>query len=123
MVVPFSNLEESQYSCLPSQWKSIHPVFHISTLEPVNTSTIPSQHQEPYPPIIMEEKEEWEFYQILDSKIKRRNLWYFVEWKGFSQDPKRSTWESIQNLRNCHELVNEFNSLYPENAGPNPSTV
>ncbi|MBW0540202.1 hypothetical protein O181_079917 [Austropuccinia psidii MF-1] len=30
---------------LPSQRKSIHPVFHISLLEPVKTSTIPNWHQ------------------------------------------------------------------------------
>ncbi|MBW0575775.1 hypothetical protein O181_115490 [Austropuccinia psidii MF-1] len=40
---------------IPSQWKSIHRVFHISLLEPVKTSTIPNQHQEPPPPIIIEE--------------------------------------------------------------------
>ncbi|MBW0575358.1 hypothetical protein O181_115073, partial [Austropuccinia psidii MF-1] len=40
---------------LPSQWKSIHPVFHISLLEPVKTSTIPNWHQKPPPPIIIEE--------------------------------------------------------------------
>ncbi|MBW0535442.1 hypothetical protein O181_075157 [Austropuccinia psidii MF-1] len=38
---------------LPSQWKSIHPVFHISRLKPVKTSTIPNRHQEPPPPIII----------------------------------------------------------------------
>ncbi|MBW0570754.1 hypothetical protein O181_110469 [Austropuccinia psidii MF-1] len=56
---------------LPSQWKSIHPVFHISLLEPVKTSTIPNRHQETPPPIIVEEEEEWEVSQILDSKIKK----------------------------------------------------
>ncbi|MBW0588110.1 hypothetical protein O181_127825 [Austropuccinia psidii MF-1] len=56
---------------LPSQWNSIHPVFHISFLEPVKTSTIPNRHQEPPPPIIIEEEEEWEVSQILDSKLKR----------------------------------------------------
>ncbi|MBW0477081.1 hypothetical protein O181_016796 [Austropuccinia psidii MF-1] len=50
----------------PSQWKFIHPIFYISLLEQVNTSTIPNQHQEPYPPIIIEEEEEWEVSQILD---------------------------------------------------------
>ncbi|MBW0550165.1 hypothetical protein O181_089880 [Austropuccinia psidii MF-1] len=29
---------------LPSQWKSIHPVFHISLLEPVKTSKIPNRY-------------------------------------------------------------------------------
>ncbi|MBW0586413.1 hypothetical protein O181_126128 [Austropuccinia psidii MF-1] len=71
---------------LPSQWKSIDPVFHISLLEPVKTSTIPSRNQEPPPPIIIEEEEEWEASQILDSKLKRGKLWYLVEWNGFIQD-------------------------------------
>ncbi|MBW0564003.1 hypothetical protein O181_103718 [Austropuccinia psidii MF-1] len=86
---------------LPSQWKSIQPVFHISLLEPVKTSTIPNKHQEPPPPIIIEEEVEWEVSQILDSKLKGGKLWYLVEWKGFSQDSERSTWEPIENLKNC----------------------
>ncbi|MBW0580943.1 hypothetical protein O181_120658, partial [Austropuccinia psidii MF-1] len=43
---------------LPSKWKSIHPVFHISLLEPVKTSAIPNWNQEPPTPIIIEEEEE-----------------------------------------------------------------
>ncbi|MBW0513372.1 hypothetical protein O181_053087 [Austropuccinia psidii MF-1] len=44
---------------LPSQWNSIHPVFHISHLEPVKKPTIPDRYHEPPPPIIIEEEEEW----------------------------------------------------------------
>ncbi|MBW0538549.1 hypothetical protein O181_078264 [Austropuccinia psidii MF-1] len=106
---------------LPSQWKSIHPVFHISLLEPVKTSTIPNWHQEPPPPVIITAGEEWEVSQILDSKRKRRNLWYLVEWKGFSQDSERSTWEPAESLKNCPELVKDFHSLYPDKPGPNSS--
>ncbi|MBW0502038.1 hypothetical protein O181_041753 [Austropuccinia psidii MF-1] len=91
MAGSFSNLEEIQHSFLPSQWKSIHPVFNISLLEQVKTSTIPNWHQEPPPPIIIEEEGEWEVSQILDSKNKRGKLWYLVECKGFSKDPERST--------------------------------
>ncbi|MBW0530847.1 hypothetical protein O181_070562 [Austropuccinia psidii MF-1] len=103
---------------LQSQWKSIHPVFHISLLEPVKTATIPNQHQEPPSPISIDEQEEWEVSKILDSKLKRTKLWYLVEWKGFSQDPERSTWEPAKNLNNCPELVKYFHSLYPEKPGP-----
>ncbi|MBW0495175.1 hypothetical protein O181_034890 [Austropuccinia psidii MF-1] len=106
---------------LPSQWKSVHPVFHISLLEPVKTSKIPNRHQEPPPPITIEEEEEWEVSQVLDSKLKRRKLWYLVEWKGFSQDPERSTWEPAENLKNCPDLVKDFHSLYPDKPGPNSS--
>ncbi|MBW0574844.1 hypothetical protein O181_114559 [Austropuccinia psidii MF-1] len=59
---------------LPSQWKYIHPVFHISLLEPVKKSTILNRHQEPPPPIIIEGGEKWEVSQILDSKLKRGTL-------------------------------------------------
>ncbi|MBW0521532.1 hypothetical protein O181_061247 [Austropuccinia psidii MF-1] len=100
----------------------IHPSnLPYFPLEPVKTSTIPNQHQEPPPPIIIEEEEELEVSQILDSKFKRRNLWYLVECKGFSQDPERSTWEPAKNLKNCPELVKDFHTLYPERPGPNSS--
>ncbi|MBW0529004.1 hypothetical protein O181_068719 [Austropuccinia psidii MF-1] len=104
-----------------SQWKSIHPDFHISLLEPVKTSTIPNGYQEPPRPIIIEKEEELEDSQILDSKIKRGKLWYLVEWKGFSQDPERSPWEPTKNLKNCPELVKYFHSLYTDKPGPNSS--
>ncbi|MBW0497573.1 hypothetical protein O181_037288 [Austropuccinia psidii MF-1] len=100
---PFSFLKKvithAYHLKLPSQWKFIHPVFHISLFKPVKTSKNPNQHQEPPPPIIIEGQEEWEVSQILDSKLKRRKLWYLVEWKGFSQDPERSTWEPAKNSR------------------------
>ncbi|MBW0528389.1 hypothetical protein O181_068104 [Austropuccinia psidii MF-1] len=63
---------------LSSQWKSIHPVFHISLLEPVKTSSIPNWNRDPPPPIISEEEEELEVSQILDSKLKRGKLWCLV---------------------------------------------
>ncbi|MBW0541021.1 hypothetical protein O181_080736 [Austropuccinia psidii MF-1] len=106
---------------LLSQWKSIHPVFHISLLEQVKTSTIPNWHKEPPPPIIIEEEEEWEVSQILDSKLKGEKLWYLVEWKGFSQYPERYTWEPTENLNNCPELIKDFHPLYPDKPGHNSS--
>ncbi|MBW0526020.1 hypothetical protein O181_065735 [Austropuccinia psidii MF-1] len=106
---------------LPSQSKSIHPVFHISLLEPVKTSTIPNRHQEAPLSIIIVEEQEWEVSQILDSKLKRGKLWYLVECKGFSQDSETSTWEPTENLKNCPEFNKDFPSLYPEKPGPNYS--
>ncbi|MBW0474741.1 hypothetical protein O181_014456 [Austropuccinia psidii MF-1] len=43
---------------LPQQWKSAHPVFHVSLLEPVKKSNIQNQFQLPPPAVIVEEKEE-----------------------------------------------------------------
>ncbi|MBW0577936.1 hypothetical protein O181_117651 [Austropuccinia psidii MF-1] len=108
---------------LPQQWKLVHPVFNVSLLEPVKQSTIPKLHQLPPPPVLVEEQEEWEVAQVLDSKLKRGNLWYLVEWKGFSEDPERTTWEPASSLTNSPDLVKDFNSLYPDKPGPNTSRV
>ncbi|MBW0589868.1 hypothetical protein O181_129583 [Austropuccinia psidii MF-1] len=108
---------------LPQQWKSVHPVFHVSLSEPVKHSTIPNQHQLPPPPVLVKEQEEWEVAQVLDLKLKRGNLWYLVEWKGFSEDPERTTWEPASSLTNSPDLVKDFHSLYPDKPGPNTSRV
>ncbi|MBW0466523.1 hypothetical protein O181_006238 [Austropuccinia psidii MF-1] len=108
---------------LPQQWKSLQPVFHVSLIEPVKQSTIPNCHQLPPPPVLVEEQEEWEVAQILDSKLKRGKLWYLVEWKGFSEDPERTSWEPAFNLTNSPDLVKDFHSLCPGNPGPNTSRV
>ncbi|MBW0549142.1 hypothetical protein O181_088857 [Austropuccinia psidii MF-1] len=99
----------------------MNPDFCISILEPVKTSKVPNRHQEPPTPITIEEEEEWEDSQILDSKLKRGTLWYLGEWKSFNQDTERSTWAQTENLRNCPEHVKDFLFLYPEKPGPNCS--
>ncbi|MBW0525201.1 hypothetical protein O181_064916 [Austropuccinia psidii MF-1] len=108
---------------LPQQWKSVHPVFHVSLFEPVKQSTIQNQHQLSPPPVIVEEREEWEVAQVLNSKLKRGKLWYLVEWKGCSEDPEITTWEPASNLNNSPDLVKSFHSLYPDKPGPITSRV
>ncbi|MBW0551160.1 hypothetical protein O181_090875, partial [Austropuccinia psidii MF-1] len=85
---------------LPQQWKSVHPVFHVSLLEPFKHSSIPNCHQFPPPPVLVEEQEEWDVAQVLESKLRRGKLWYLVEPKGFSEDPERTAWEPASNLTN-----------------------
>ncbi|MBW0582562.1 hypothetical protein O181_122277 [Austropuccinia psidii MF-1] len=94
------------------------PYFPSGSSQDMNN---PKSPQEPPPPVTIEEEEEWEVSQVLDSKLKRRKLWDLVEWKGFSQDPKRSTWEPAGNLNNCPDLFKDFHSLYPDKPGPNSS--
>ncbi|MBW0532305.1 hypothetical protein O181_072020, partial [Austropuccinia psidii MF-1] len=102
---------------------SVHPVSYVSLLEPVKESSIPNRHNLPPPPVLVEEQEEWEVAQSLDSKLRRGKLWYLVEWKGFSEDPERTTWESASNLTSSLDLVKDFHSLYPDKPGPNTSRV
>ncbi|MBW0568649.1 hypothetical protein O181_108364 [Austropuccinia psidii MF-1] len=107
----------------PQQWNSVHPVFHVSLLEPLKKSTIPNRHQLPPPPVIVEEQEEWEVAQGMDSKLKRGTLWYLVEWKGLNKYPEKTTWEPASSLTNSSDLVKDFHTLYPGKPGPNSSRV
>ena len=103
---------------LPEQWKGIHPVFHVSLLEPVKESTIPGRHHPPPEPVELDEYLEWEVSQVLDSRIRRGQLQYFVEWKGF-EGSDRTTCEPAINLQNAPNLVKDFHKLYPQKPGPN----
>ncbi|MBW0488467.1 hypothetical protein O181_028182 [Austropuccinia psidii MF-1] len=58
---------------LPQKLKYVHPIFHMSLLEPVKQSGIPNSNQLPPPPVLVEEQEEWEVAQVLDSKLKEVN--------------------------------------------------
>ncbi|MBW0551250.1 hypothetical protein O181_090965 [Austropuccinia psidii MF-1] len=98
---------------LPQKWKAVHPVFHVSLLEPVKKSTVLNQHQLQPMPVLVEEQEEWGVAQILDSKLKRGKLLYLVEWRGFSEDPERTTWEPASNLTSSPDLVMDFSHFVP----------
>src|SRR6202030_3300225 len=53
---------------LPEQLWAVHPVFHVSQLEPATQNTIPNRVQPPPPPIEVNEDIEFEISEILDSK-------------------------------------------------------
>jgi len=54
---------------LPNSMRAVHPVFHISQLEPVTLNTIPNWSQPPPPPIKVDCKPEFEITKILNSKF------------------------------------------------------
>ncbi|MBW0558019.1 hypothetical protein O181_097734 [Austropuccinia psidii MF-1] len=91
--------------------------------KPYISPQVASTMELPPLPVIVEEQEEWEVAQILDSQLKRGTSWYLVEWKGFNEDPERRTWEPDSNLTNSQDLVKDFHTLYPDKPGPNASRV
>src|SRR5467141_3576606 len=50
-------------------FRAVHPVFHISMLEPEFPNTILNRIQPPPPPLIIEDQPEFEISEILDTKI------------------------------------------------------
>ena len=63
---------------LPARMGKIHPVFHVSLLEPYHENKWEGRVQEPPPPEEIEGELEYEVEEILDSKIVRGKLKYLV---------------------------------------------
>lgn len=90
----------------------IHPVFHVSLLEPYNESCIPGRALLPPPPVEIDNGIEYEVEEILDSRIKNGRLEYFIHWQGYGINER--TWEPSANVTNAFEKVREFHRRYPQ---------
>jgi len=90
---------------LPHTMK-IHPVVHVSSLEPYFEDSF-GRNQTPSPPIIIDDEEEYEVEEILDKRKHYKKIQYLVKWKGYPLS--EASWEPESNL-NCPELLKAFNS-------------
>jgi len=100
---------------LPPQMR-IHPVFHVSLLEPHRENPFPGRRQPPPPPVELEDDVEWEVEEILDSRIQRGKIQYLAHWLGYGHHER--TWEPPCHLSNATEAVAEFHQRYPNRPAP-----
>ena len=56
---------------LPHSMRGIHPIFHVSMLEPSIPNEFPNQTETLPPPVIINGEIEFEISEILDSKIDK----------------------------------------------------
>ena len=84
----------------------IHPVFHISMLEPADAA-IPLQTTFHFKP---QEEDEYEPEKILEKRGQK----YFVKWKGYPDSD--NTWEPKAHLTNCSKLLRQFHRKNQENS-------
>ena len=106
---------------LPDQLRAVHPVFHVSQLEPATPNTIPNRVQPPPPPIEVDDDFEYEISEILDSKLDKRRkckLLYLVRWTGYEGTDQETDWLSATELEHAPELVQDFHKSYPSKPGP-----
>jgi hypothetical protein len=101
---------------LPAPMRRIHPVFHVSLLEPYRENVLPGRVQEPPPPVEVEGELEYEVAGILDSKIERGRLKYLVDWVNCG--PEERTWEPVENVENSPDAIAAFHRAYPLRPSP-----
>ena len=106
---------------LPDQLRAVHPVFHVSQLEPETPNTIPNRVQPPPPPIEVDDNFEYEISEILDSKLDKRRkckLLYLVRWTGYEGTDQETDWLSATELEHAAELIQDFHKSHPDKPGP-----
>src|SRR5699024_10669903 len=96
---------------LPKSMKHIHPVFHISLLEPAPKNAIPTENIE-----IESDDDEYEVERVLDYRQVNGRPCYLIKWKGY--DTSENTWEPIANLTGCHQLVKEYHQRQQSQSPP-----
>ena len=109
--------------CLPESMHSIHPVFHVSMLEPTTSNTFSERIQLTPAPVIIDGEPEYEISRIVDSKIDRRRackLLYKVIWLVYEDTGDESKWISASKLSHAVDLVSDFHIAYPTKPGPLP---
>ena len=85
---------------LPESIKHLHPVFHISLLEPAPQDAQTVENVE------IEEDDEYEVEKVLKHKQVNRQPFYLVKWKGYNTS--ENTWEPIVNLKGCHWAMQDY---------------
>ena len=92
----------------------IHNIFSPDKLWKAADDPLPGQVQEPPEPVEINDDEEWEVEQILDSCIHQKKLQYQVKWLGFNED---RTWYPASNFVGSPHWLCTFHVDYPEHPG------
>jgi hypothetical protein len=106
---------------LPNSMRAVHPVFHVSMLEPAVANTIPNRVQPPPPPVSIDGESEFEIARVVDSKIDKRRrckLLYRVLWAGYEGTDQEYDWLPATELKHAAELTSDFHTAYPDKPGP-----
>ena len=94
----------------------IHPVFHVSLLEPHVANTFPGRVVTPPLAIQVDGLPEFEVNKILSSKILRGKLFYKIDWVGY--DSNDQSWEPAENVSHADLAVADFHAKFPHLPGP-----
>ena len=96
---------------LPEQWK-IHPMFHVDLLTPYKETAFHGDNYTRPPPDLINNEEEYEVEQILDSRVRGRNrkVQYLVKWVGYPDS--NNQWLDAEQVT-ADDAIREFKEKRP----------
>src|SRR5688572_1794554 len=83
---------------LPESMKCLHPVFHVSLLEPYIENKLDDRYEPAPHPVEIVNDNQYEVEQVIDVCLKDNKLQYLLHWKGFGIADQ--SWEDFDNI-NC----------------------
>ncbi|KAF5350929.1 hypothetical protein D9758_010471 [Tetrapyrgos nigripes] len=108
---------------LPDYLHTIHPIFHVSQLEPAVPNTILNQQLDPLAPVEIEGELQYEITEILDSKFdwhcQKCPLLYMVQWSGYEGTDKEFSWILADELT-ADEAIADFHKKNLTKPSPLP---
>ncbi len=87
----------------------IHNTFHISLLRSASTNSLTNQIQSSSSSIIVNEEEEYEMNDILNSRYHYNKLHYQVSWTEHSLN---NVWYSTKNFDHAKKIVENYHARY-----------
>ncbi len=103
------------YKLKLSETMRIHDVFHSELLRSVVDDSLPDQKNESSRSIVINDEDEWEINDILNSRRYRRRLQYRVKWKSYDND---LNWYNADDdeFMNAQEMIDDFHIKYSRKA-------
>ena len=90
---------------LPPRFRDIHPVFHVSLLEPWHSR--PGEEDPRPDPILIQGENEWIVESILAMRKRHKKTQYLVKWQGYPDT--ETSWEPAEFVEDTIALE-EFES-------------
>ena len=112
---PIIKVVGSSYQVQLPESVRIFDTFHPSLLRKASEDPLPGQINEPAPPVVIDDEEEWEVDDILDARKHYRRVQFLVKWKGHDED---RNWYNSEGFRNATEIVKDFYEKYPDKPRP-----
>ena len=89
----------------------IHPVFHVSLLQPWHKDTVFTSHTDSAvvrPPPVVPDDDQYLVDTLLDKRLSRGRVEYLVRWKGYGAED--DMWRHASDIE--HSLIDEYEASH-----------